>query len=219
MGGRDRGQLAVHTRNESYYRPLRPIAHCPKANGTANTIQLVSTAGLAQWFEQSSELQGRVWAASLQQAFETFSVRVSPWGDTVAFRPRRVESDPRRVVKETGSNRTVARDLSRWLLRRESHLPWSDPSFQVWAELSATTLMRSLASEIVDGVLLFRGPPTKRLDQDAEPLRTLDRQGFALLQDCALWVAENEREHEARHSLFAMNSPVALPRAPRLGPT
>ncbi|MER9560346.1 hypothetical protein [Mesorhizobium sp. M0323] len=61
-----------------------------------------------------------------------------------------------------------------------------------------------MASEIVEGVLVFRGPPTKRLEEDRpDPLQTLERNGFALLQDCCLWVVENEREHEARHGLFA----------------
>ncbi|RWO42808.1 MAG: hypothetical protein EOS11_14555 [Mesorhizobium sp.] len=185
----------------STYAPYRISARKPAP--PTDVIQMVCRVGLAQLFRLPPR-GSRVWAATLAQPFETISVRISPWGDNAVFRPQRLQADPRRVVRETGSSRLVEADLSRWLLRRDSPLPWDDRTFQTWARLSATALLRSLASEIVEGVLVFRGPPTKRLEEDSpDPLRNLERDGFALLQDCCLWVVENDREHEGRHGLFA----------------
>jgi hypothetical protein len=138
------------------------------------------------------------------RAFDTRTVRICPIGDDAPFAPAAFVASPRRAVREVGNVRLVPERIGQWLAVDPATLPWLDPAFQVWAGMAAPNLVRSLANEVDDDVVTFRGPPLVRLlMSNPAPATAMGAKNFAALSNAASWVFDNEREMEMRHGLFA----------------
>lgn len=136
--------------------------------------------------------------------FETMTLRVAPFDDTVGFEPRPVMAKPRKVVRESGARRIVTEDIGHWLLRDTVRMPWTDHAFRTWSKLAVPTVMRALSNEVEQDYLVFRGPPLLRLPLANVAPVDLDEKAFHALQAAAAWVYDNERELEMRHGLYAI---------------
>ena len=142
-----------------------------------------------------------------------------PWGSSGIFSPSGKTKSPRELVTENHTPHRAPADVRVWMLRQSaSESLWADPTFNVFADLSAQALFRALASEIKpDGSLVFRGPPHTLLNPPSDGAhQSLRRSGYNELRNAAAWVYENSTEAEQRHGLFcaefgATHPPTADP--------
>jgi hypothetical protein len=162
----------------------------------------VTNTGFSDLLHQGT-LTGTLRLCRCENAFETAAFRIAPLNDTAAFESRTLDAKPRRAVRESTQTRIVPDDIGAWLLRDVEEMPWTDPAFQSWAGQAWKNLARSIANEVENDALVFRGPPLVRLSVQADGSRWGGETEFRALQRAVAWVYDNERELEMRHGLLA----------------
>jgi hypothetical protein len=186
---------------QSAFQPYRLVALKPSSSSAAAYI--FTNHGLVEWLQQPSAVPV-VRLARLSVAFETMSVRFSPWNDSAEFVARRIDADPRKFVREVASNRVVSNNLSAWLLRDADNFPWEESTAKTWASRCVKALAAALANEVEHSTfLVFRGPPVCRFRNGDDAVHNLTKNGFCDIQAAAHWVYDSGREAETRHGLLA----------------
>lgn len=141
---------------------------------------------------------------SLSAPIDTFRLRLAPWNDDTAFEAVALVANPRQFVRETGDIRVVASDLGPWVLRSEARIKdFADSRVKIWAEMSASRLLHSLADDVAsDGSFTFRGPPALQFDLFSD-ISHVSIEGFHGLHDLVRWVYESQTEAESRKVFVA----------------
>ena len=172
-----------------------------KKPGVPDDVEaLLTRVGFISALERP-QLRGVVWIHGLQEAYETLTVRFSPWGDHTEFQPHPSPPSPRKVVRVLDDGEGFPDDLGRWLLR-DYDAKIVGRAAQPWQRLAIESLGRAIANEIEpDGRLLFRGPPTARFTPSAAAL--IEITSLEMLGRAVSWVYDNPREVENRHGLLA----------------
>lgn len=183
------------------FEPYRVVAHKPSP-ASDQVGAILTNVGLKDWLSRPPDCS-IVQIARLDKAFETLSVRFAPWDDTREFKPDTCETNPAKLVRETGTQRLVPNDLSIWIVRKNQELDHDNPSVLVWAELSAQALMATLCNEFeAPNTLILKGPPVSRYERNAAAAIELGSEGFANLQEAARWVFVLANEAETRHTFM-----------------
>jgi hypothetical protein len=182
------------------FEPFRFVIHKPE--GVAGPDRLVTNTALTDLLSDGVSVCS-LRLVRCSTAFETITLRISPFEDETGFESGSVAGKPRRVVRESGARRLVTDDIGHWLLRDTDHLPWTDDAFRTWARLAVPNVMRALSNEVEQDGLVFRGPPLVRLSLPSKAYESLDEVSFHAIQDAAIWVYDNERELEMRHGLYS----------------
>ena len=170
-------------------------------NLPVETQAFLTTRGFREWCS-SPCTTSHVWLAQLEQPFESFGVRFSPWGDDTAFDPLKIEAKPRRLVRDLSEGFRVPEQLGSYILRESSSPRLDNHSFVVWAQASVLAVCHSLASEVeTDGTLVFKGSPVVRARIPVNPIHSFDDVTLEHLQCLARWTFLLETEVETRHGL------------------
>lgn len=170
-------------------------------------LVLLTNSGFAEWLKIGHAAVN--WqVARLKQRIITLGRVLEPWGDQEAYIPSNSAKNPRALVREYGAERFTPDDIRPWLAHEQVPLPVADSAAEVWKKASAFALVHSLANEVDPNTkkLKFTGPPKLSVsvpNQRNALDRELPADQFSALQRAAMWVYENERETELRHSLMA----------------
>lgn len=194
------GEVATEDLNPDF-GPFR--ATVTKPDDVAGVDRLITNTALSAFLLQGSST-AIVRLVRCARAFETMTTRFCPFNDMTAFEPRPITARARRVVRESGSQRTVTENMGLWLLRDTERMPWEDDAFGRWKGFATASIMHALANEVEPGCMVFRGPPLVRLNYGIDLTDLLNEAEFRSLENAALWVYDNERELEMRHGLFAV---------------
>ncbi|MDM9645508.1 hypothetical protein [Rhizobium sp. S163] len=171
-------------------------------------VPVVSKKGFEQLLNEPS-IQSRCWAvAGLAAPIRTWTTLFLPWGKTETPAEPPPTKNPRFLVKEYTTERTVPSDIGRWLLRAPSlDRGIADEYRQVWAEAATRNLLSCLPNEIdpETNALRFRGPPRLSLEkpENTEVIDFASSLDFDQLQLASTWIFESVRDTEVRHALLA----------------
>lgn len=168
------------------------------------TLAVVTGAGFEHLLAAGTAYN-RWWVAGLTAPIRTWTTLFLPWGDDEAAPSAIPTANPRTLVREYSSERSVPASIGRWLLRRDETIDLNVAICRIWAEAAVSAIMLALPNEVEDeqASLRFRGPPRLSLRYERTAIGPAERQVFADLETAAAWVFENERETELRHTLLA----------------
>lgn len=178
-----------------------------KPDAPAGTLQILTATGLTKFLITGST-SVKWWVAGLSERIETRSNVLCPWGDSFFFELLPETKNPRALVKEYTTERTVPSNIGLWLLRDPNITFTYSKIFSTWLNASIRAISRSLANEIdpESGALKFNGNPKASINypSDKDDLSIyFDKENFKELQIAAIWVYENPRETESKHTLLA----------------
>lgn len=181
--------------------------------------RILTCSGLAQALRESPE--GGIWHVACSQIpFSSGTTSFNPWGAGDVFSPSAEVKSPLDIVREASEARLVPADIRKWLLRSDvTEVLWSDLAFQIFAEVSAPILVRSLATEVSGKEsLIFSGPPRLNLPmRETALLRELEMTGYRHLRAAVAWVYEDRASTEQRHALLAAEIARSVKREEKIG--
>ena len=167
------------------------------------TLAVLTVSGLTRLLK--SDAPQKKWLVGILLApIRTWDILLLPWGEDEPVAAELPTVNPRRLVREIGTERVVPASLAKWLLRGGQDVDLNDPGQRIWALEAGRRITASLANEIDPDTqqLMFRGPPRLMLDGPARG-QDVSADLFRCLQEAGTWVYENERETQLRHALLA----------------
>lgn len=153
----------------------------------------------------ASFLQGRhpaaVWRiARFGSPLRTLGRIFLDWHAVAEFSPAPATKNPRLLVRESATPRTIPDDIRPWVLV-DINYEFDTEAAKQWASACILIGLRSLADEIDSdsSQLKFKGPPRLSLtlpEPGTDLYQELGAEAFKAIQQALGWVYENERETE-----------------------
>jgi hypothetical protein len=178
-----------------------------KQLNAGGSLSLVTSKGFAYWLERGHP--AHCWRVlGFGREIITQSRIFTDWSVSTVTDQFPETKSPRALVKEPGAMQTVPTDIRPWLITGPTQPDFANDLHRMWCVKAFDALVRTLANEIdaLNGSLLFKGPPklalTLRDVSNCSPT-PLTATVFTDVQAAALWVYENLREAELKHSLLA----------------
>ena len=198
-------QLYANADVDADMGPFRVVISKPQVS--PDTLEILTIDGLSKFLK--TELSHVKWyVAGLSERIVTRSNVLCPWFDTYLFEPMLPTKNPRSLVREYTSVRTVPANIGRWLLVDPEIRFTKSSAFSTWLNASVRAISCSLTNEIdaESGALKFNGTQKFSVacpDVSEDLSTSFEGESFESLQVSAAWVFDNDREAESRHILLA----------------
>lgn len=185
--------------------PFRIVISKPQAS--PEILEILTTEGLFK-FLKTEPAHVKWYVAGLPERIVTRINVLCPWFDMHLFEPMPLTKNPRSLVREYTSVRTVPENIGRWLLVDPAIRFTKSSAFSAWLNASVRAISCSLANEIEaeSGVLKFNGTQKFSVafpDAHEDLSTSFEGESFESLQAAAAWIFDNDREAESRHILLA----------------
>jgi hypothetical protein len=166
-------------------------------------LQLLTNTGFRSYL--NDERTETIWhIARLRTAIVTLGRIFLPWEKEEDFEPGPGMKNPRTLVKESSTSRTVASDIRPWILRSGT-ASLTCASSLVWVKACIAVCLRCLPDEVdaANEELRFKGPPKRSVGfYKASPGDEVDFLAFEYLQSAVTWIFELENQAEVRSLYF-----------------
>lgn len=198
-------QLCATAALHADFAPFRAVIVKPTL--TPEILSVLTLTGMKHFLE-SQPSYVKWYVAGLGERIVTRSTLLCPWYDEYHFDPMPATKNPRSLVREYTSKRTVPPNIGPWLLVNPDTNFTASAAFSTWLNASVRAVCRSLANEVdvETGALKCNGTPRLSIpipDATEDVSLSFSLENFKQLQVAAAWVFENEREAESRHTLLA----------------
>lgn len=181
------------------FGPYTVIINKPNRAG----LQLLTNTGFRSYL--NDERTETIWhIARLRTPIVTLGRIFLPWEKEEEFEPGPVMKNPRTLVKESSTSRTVASDIRPWILRSGT-ASLTCASSLVWVKACTAVCLRCLPDEVdaSNEELRFKGPPKRSIGfYKASPGDDVDFLAFEYLQSTVTWIFELENQAEVRSLYF-----------------
>jgi hypothetical protein len=190
------------------FGPFRVVLEklLPSAYSTSDDLFIATEVGFKSFLRKGNNAS-RWRVLGLTASFSTRARMYCGWTESLVLTTFPATKDPRLLVKESATVRSVPEDVRHWLLAEGDTIEFGDPFHVIWAACALNYLSRCFANEIdsTGTVLTFKGPPKLALTilHVAEGDEELPLDGFEVVQEAACWVFDNAREAEVKHILLS----------------